>query len=381
MILTVEQQAAIDEIVVWFTSSSKREDYMTMGGFAGTGKTTLIHYILNEMPDLRTAVIAFTGKACDVLNNKKIYAQTIHSYLYHAEKHKDGTVDFLLKNSVSEDLVIVDEASMVPKELFDDLMRIGGKFRILFIGDHGQLPPISKRLNLMADPILKLETVHRQAINNPILKLATRVRTGKGDIPMEDFRNDVGYSYNKNLFDCPEAKNDYFYARQNYFRNAFLICSTNRTRCELNKRIRKDIFDDVSDVVQIDDKIIILENNRGLGVFNGMMMNVNQIELDHKEYFQLNGLYPVSKHAFGSIKPKTCYDMKIHTKKQRYRNLVSADYAYCITCHKAQGSQEDVVFIKFSNRDKELWGNDFRRWLYTAVTRAVKRVHIFEDFQ
>ncbi|MDR0697612.1 MAG: ATP-binding domain-containing protein, partial [Tannerella sp.] len=59
-----------------------------------------------------------------------------------------------------------------------------------------------------------------------------------------------------------------------------------------------------------------------------------------------------------------------------YFNAVQVKYAYAVTCHKAQGGQWSNVFLDTGYVTKEMMGEDFYRWLYTAFTRATKRLYL-----
>ena len=84
IILTDEQNKAVDSISTWFKNSPDLE--FRLGGYAGTGKTTIIKSIVKSIGAThRVVVCAFTGKAVNVLNKKGVSSQTIHSLIYHTE--------------------------------------------------------------------------------------------------------------------------------------------------------------------------------------------------------------------------------------------------------------------------------------------------------
>lgn len=59
-----------------------------------------------------------------------------------------------------------------------------------------------------------------------------------------------------------------------------------------------------------------------------------------------------------------------------YYNALQAKYAYCVTCHKAQGGQWKHVYIDMGNIQPDAIGPEFYRWLYTSMTRATERVFL-----
>src|SRR5262249_51417535 len=149
-------------------------------GYAGTGKTTCIRELHRQLPGF--AVVAPTGRAAAVLGRKGIPAGTIHSRMYRAifacrgRCSREGVecrcrfLRWEKKDSLECDGIICDEASMVSRQVHDDLLSYGLQY--IFIGDHGQLPPVpgerEKALglppfNLMESPDYKLEHIHRNA--------------------------------------------------------------------------------------------------------------------------------------------------------------------------------------------------------------------------
>jgi exodeoxyribonuclease-5 len=172
--LTGEQAGARDAAVRFL--SARKAGEMKVGGFAGTGKTTVIKAVMRELEDLRIAVAALSGKAVSVLRRKGVTdAQTIHRTIYDFDPD-DRT--FYRKNHLAADAVIIDEASMIDRTLYDDLRWFG--LPILFVGDMGQLEPVGQDVNLMAEDGLdvRLTQIHRQAEGNPIIEFSVAVRTG-----------------------------------------------------------------------------------------------------------------------------------------------------------------------------------------------------------
>lgn len=177
--LTDEQLQAIDRMTAWAKNPGTKRQFF-FGGFAGTGKTTVIKELLRILRQTENvAVSAFTGKACNVLMRKGIPAQTLHSLMYDVvEDPKDGSIEFVPKPFMAGEpsMVIVDEASMVNRELLNTLT--GYNKRVIFVGDPGQLEPVGDNPNLMKNPDFVLTKIHRQAEENPILRMATQTRNG-----------------------------------------------------------------------------------------------------------------------------------------------------------------------------------------------------------
>lgn len=338
--LTKEQQKVLHDLVIGVRKENKLEQ--TMGGYAGTGKTTIIRYLLNY---LNFGISAYTGKAANVLRKKGMdEASTIHSMIY--VPHFDyGHVEFELADSLPYEGVVVDEASMVSEEIYEDLKSFG--IPLIFVGDHGQLEPVGSNFNLMGNPDLKLEKIHRNA--GDIAKFAEHIRKGKTSQSYKskegkiEFKRRASIEY---LIDSDQV-----------------ICAYNKTRVKTNSNIRAELG--YTGTLNVGERVMCLRNNKKLGLFNGMQGVVTDLyEGNHnKKYmdFEFDGetfkeiWYNPS--CFGQEKPEFDHD----------RNSPSPfDYAYCITAHKAQGDEwNNVMVIEQKCRN---W--DHRRWAYTAASRA-----------
>ena len=192
--LTREQQAALDGIL----ANLDRRHFQSLGGFAGTGKTFLTRHLYDEICRTRgwqVGVCAPTGKAANVLRAQGLdQARTMHSLAYRCvgivkEMRKDDDGNeyvfrehpvFQRKDGIEYYMVIVDEASMVNRRHFEDLLSFA--VPVLFVGDHGQLPPVGQhQVHLMGDPDFRLETIHRNA--GPIARFCEHLRGG--DLPRQ----------------------------------------------------------------------------------------------------------------------------------------------------------------------------------------------------
>jgi len=344
--LTTEQKDVIKGII----GDIDQEQIITLGGYAGVGKSTVIRVILKafEQKGLNFLPCAYTGKAANVLRKKGIKnASTIHSLIYRPFKdEKDETVWHLVdKASIVNDIdgFIVDEASMVSKEIHMDLCSFG--LPILYVGDHGQLEPIGTDFNLMKSPTYKLETVHRNA--GEIAHFAEHLRQGKPAIYFDCFE--------KVQIVQPKAVED-----KHLISNDQVICAFNKTRVELNERARKEKDINYS-YVAVGEKIICLRNNKTRGLFNGMQGVVTKVKKNEKFDFISDGqLYQDIKYDPDQFGQET--NRSVFTKSSD-----PFDYAYCITCHKSQGDQFGSVIVYEQKCNK--W--DHSRWAYTAASRAV----------
>jgi exodeoxyribonuclease-5 len=343
--LTVEQKNVIKKIVKDIDNKS----FVTLGGYAGTGKSTIIRVISEVLSKkgLFFFPCAYTGKAANVLRKKGINASTIHSCIYKAYKDSSGETFWNLidKNGLTGvDGFIVDESSMVSKEIHDDLRSFD--LPIIYVGDHGQLEPIGTDFNLMKNPDYCLETVHRNA--GEIAYFAEHLR--KGNNPL--------------LFN---AKEKVQIVQSSAVEDRHLnmvdqvICAYNKTRVELNNRARVDKKIEYN-YISIGEKIICLRNNKGQGLFNGMQGIVAKVKKNYRIDFTSDNAYfeniQYNPDQFG--KETNCFEFDDPTNP--------FDYAYCITCHKAQGDQFNNLIVYEQKCNK--WNHS--RWAYTAASRAVK---------
>jgi len=157
-----------------------RSSIFRLFGYAGTGKTTLVKH-LAEGVDGKVLFAAFTGKAACVMRSKGCYsASTIHSLIYKARESGEEMPSFELWNDAPASkakLIIIDECSMVDAELARVLMSFG--VPLLVLGDPAQLPPIQGGgFFTDAEPDAMLTEVHRQARDNPIIRLSMDIRAG-----------------------------------------------------------------------------------------------------------------------------------------------------------------------------------------------------------
>ena len=149
-------------------------------GWAGTGKSTLARYLAEGVRGVKYA--AFTGKAALVMRKKGCRgASTIHSLIYTLVSEKEGEPRFALdpeSEAASADLIVIDEVSMVDEALATDLLSFGTK--VLVLGDPFQLPPVQGAgFFTMAEPDIMLTEIHRQARDNPIIRMSVDIREGE----------------------------------------------------------------------------------------------------------------------------------------------------------------------------------------------------------
>lgn len=386
MILTAKQEEGLKIAVKRYKD---HEPWTCIAGYAGTGKSTLVKFIVQALNLDESAVcyIAYTGKAAKVLRDKGCSnAMTAHRLLYQSFPRADGTFYHKVKRPLDYpyDLIVVDEISMLPKEIWDLLL--SHNIHVICLGDPFQLPPIGEDNQVLYSPHIFLDEIMRQAQESEIIRLTMDIREGKS-LPL--FKgNEV------QIFDQKDMVDGMFtWADQ-------IIVAKNETRRNINSRVRNMIFNTASEEPVEGDKIICLRNSwetvteAGDVLVNGTIGTMHNIR-----YFQHHPfLKPKLTANFISddceedaeSSPIDMYfrDLNIDYKllttgeptvtEKNFRRFpkefrpLNFDYGYCITCHKAQGSEYGKVLVV----EEYLRGNDHARWLYTAATRAKDKLVI-----
>jgi ATP-dependent exoDNAse (exonuclease V) alpha subunit len=383
--LSHDQKKALKRLLEWVTDSS-RSRYITLGGYAGTGKTTLIAILRKILYErarkkLKVAFCSYTGRAAQVLKNKleevgSLYphdtVSTIHGLIYSPiENANQEIVGWELKDDVDANLVIADEASMIDRQIWNDLLYF--RIPIIAVGDHGQLPPIRGKFNLMEKPQITLEEIHRQAKDNPIIHVSSYART-TGDIPSEQFGDKI-VKYSAGDMDTPSIVEELL---ANYSEDTIILCGYNSTRNKINQHIRNQLGFELP-VPQSGDRVICLRNNHEERIYNGMLGTIVSIyPIDETWYDAEINMDDLYKNYHGTIYgPQFGAPEGINFTENRklIGNADLFDFGYALTVHKAQGSQARKVILfeeRFKQMDDEMW----RRWLYTGVTRAEEELFV-----
>ena len=290
------------------------QSLLLVNGGPGTGKTTAAVQLIRAVPHLRIKIAAPTGKAAERLGGE---ATTLHRLL----RLSPGRHRLFEENKIDADLIIVDEASMVDASLFAHLLAaIPDGARLVLLGDADQLPPVQGGgvfSDLCALSSLTLHHCHRTQTLQTIYEAAR-----KGDVepllPLLEPLPDDPVSIVANERDrvlCPLRK------------GPLGVDALNRAVLQRKGKERAPI--------------LITGNNPNLNLYNGTEGVVKGLEV----------LFPD-----GRALPLA--------------ELPDHEFAFALSVHKSQGSEYEEVLCLLPPGSEEFG----RKALYTAVTRAKKRV-------
>ncbi|SRR6266702_2059087 len=365
-VFTPHQDAALAAVAKWRRAkpgTPGTPQLFRLFGYAGTGKTTLAKHIA-QAADGKVVFAAFTGKAALVMRSKGCReASTIHSLIYRALETETETPIFELWDdgpASKAKLIVIDECSMVDAELGRDLMSFG--VPILVLGDPAQLPPVQGG-GFFTDtaPDAMLTEVHRQAQDDPIVRLSMQVRAGQCLVPG---RYGVTEVLRREALDPKRV----IEAEQ-------VLVGRNVTRRAYNGRMRERRgFGEA--LPMAGDKLVCLRNNRRKGLFNGGLWVVKERPNPRRVIIKMR-IRPEENLGGKAVKVsvrKECFTGAIEEVEWLERKKFDEfDFGYVLTVHKAQGSQwNDVVLFD----ESAAFRDNRERWLYTGITRAAKRLTV-----
>lgn len=458
-----------DEYQLKALEGIRKQKYCCLIGAAGTGKTTVEKQIISEVQQIvslidlnRTRVkqidkkemnvaiacCAFTGRAVQQMKvaiPKEYHpmCNTIHATLgYKPErvtyfdtekqiwKEKLHFIPtFTATNKLPYECVIVDEAGMVPINLWNELIAaLPNKCRIILIGDINQLPPVQGRsvlgFAMLKWPTYTLEKIHRQAADNPIIANAHRIL--QGQFPEKDKKKFAMLRVDDSsikAFNQTIAIIQQLHKRGLFdpFRDTLIVPQNKETigQVALNERLvhyfnPAKLADDtpgnkryiitagyVHVTYAVNDKVMLLQNDRDRGLTNGMIGRVIDIAVNgmfsgdrttHAVTEKFTGDLNVADIA--SLDTDEDLNQKKDDEKQQQASHIltvrfeGADeglevpfstagqftkltLAYASTCHKLQGGERPVIVILVHSANIRMLT---REWLYTAVTRAQDKV-------
>lgn len=350
---------------------------MVVTGPPGTGKTTILKAFVEMMTktDLPFALMAPTGVAAKRLEQSAGFAaSTVHRKL----GYKGSSWDLGGDNKLPVKAVIIDESSMVDAELFFRILdALAPDARLVLVGDVDQLPSVGPG-NVLKElihsgqaKVIMLNKIHRQAETSNIVVAASRIRVGDQDLSAFEYNKlshdavilNTGNDEAKGM-DALEAIARKLTQADSQFQvvtprnqGSMSVASINtRLQEVLNPKVegKKEFQLDKETVIRVGDKILITKNDYQIGVYNGdigYVKDINKLDI----LVQLIG-----EDGFITLPLVFVKD--------------SVKMAYALTCHKVQGMEYPIVLMALVKaHGKNLLQ---RNLVYTALTRAKKKVII-----
>jgi ATP-dependent exoDNAse (exonuclease V) alpha subunit len=432
---TQEQIAVLKEMEDFITVENQF-DFIVLCGAAGTGKTSITAALIGYLNELGKPykISAPTGRAARILGRKaRTTTSTIHSMIYAPmADNLTGNVTFKLKlaHNANPTVYIIDEASMIPKEIENDqnlfqvekgliydliayIKKANVNNKIIFLGDRYQLPPINEdesyalnkkflegTFNLKGHSYLLTE-VKRQEDGSYILENATEIRKA---IDRGEKSHPIKGTQNRNIYSAADkyAAN----VKKEGLENQVAIGVSHKANRLFNDLVRERIFGKAKKILEKGDLLMVTQNwyRNGIQLYNGDHVELLSVDWNLQE--QVADLHFVAvkiKVLFSEtetiiedyalletiLSPGGVLDGKLENelRRQRYtKNKIFRDsnmpnddryvgalrltYGHAITCNKAQGGEWKKVFVN-------TMGIPSLKWQYTAVTRGINEIEKF----
>lgn len=379
----------------------------------------------------------FSGKQAQTIHRNIYYPKKNKSggVAFQLKQNKNRNTIFIIDEASMIPDTPSDSKLFENGSLLDDLMLYvysGSNCKILFIGDTAQLPPVKLEVSPALDPNIlsvgfnkdvtqiELDEVVRQAENSGILMNATRLREILNDGYYSSFQFQInGYPDVIRFFDgheIMEALNEAYSSSGQ--EESVIILRSNKRANIYNQQIRSRILFQEEELSS-GDYLMVVKNNyfwldnkseagfiangdiikvleiysiKELYGFRFAVVNVEMVDYPNQKPFETvllldtltsetpsltydesNKLYQEVMKDFEDEKSK--YKKFIGVKNNRFFNSLQVKFSYAITCHKSQGGQWDNVFIEQPYLADGI-NKDYLRWLYTAITRAKKKLYL-----
>ena len=361
-----------------------KRDFLIITGGPGTGKTTIMKAIVElyrmmnklsyEKLISKIALLAPTGRAAKRISEATLFnASTIHRFLkWNRDTNKFQVNEY---NKSKVEFVIIDESSMIDTYLMDALIKgLSSSCKIVMIGDDHQLPSVgpgqvlhdlieSKMLE-----VVELKELYRQGKDSNIISLAYDIRNK--NINKEIFNKDDDLTFiecadSEVIDNICEIATTYIDLNYKNFQILAPMYKGLNGIDEINKKVQ-EIYNPKDNIkkeqnqgeviFRENDKVIQLTNMPDDNVYNGDIGLINKINLSPKKEIYI--------------------DFDSNIVKYTPANYINFRLAYSISIHKSQGSEFDIVVITIVKGYNKML---YQKLIYTAVTRAKKRLYIIGD--
>ena len=425
MIILTENQNSILKQSLEILKTSNR---LVITGKAGTGKTTLVKFLIQELKKDNlhrfkySVCSAPTNKAVKVLRDKignvldRNRFSTIHSALRLKRDINTitGAVSFKPDQYAESvplekvSLLIIDEASMINREILSYIERLTRNIKVIFVGDEGQLPPVEESFSPVFHanyPILELTQIIRQAAENPIIDLSRNLSYIKSKLSN---RTDIGGYIFSNDFSSVIAT----LAVVNGSNFLKYLAWTNQDIDFVNKKVREAIYGNPAKI-ELGESLVFntpyndFFTNDEVNVFTLSIKedfftayrkenpnyNVENLEIPQYlentkklKYYVVNNniriLHESSEGVFAEMKKdmrKKCIEKLVNWKDFYIfiEQFADIKYNHAISIHKSQGSTYNQVIINIRNCMLNKDVDEREKLLYTAITRAKELVVLY----
>lgn len=365
---------------------SYQRDFLIITGGPGTGKTTIMKGIIElyrmmehlsyEALSEKIALLAPTGRAAKrITETTFIRASTIHRFLKWQKDSDRFQVNEYHKSKV--EFVIIDEASMIDTYLMANLLKgLSANCKIILVGDDRQLPSVgpgqvlhdlihSKMLE-----VVELTELYRQGKDSNIVQFAYDIRRKELCTDIFNVEDDLTFiecddsKVLSNICEICTTYKDYDYKRFQIL--APMYKGVNGID-EVNRQVQ-NIFNEKDSskrenrvgefILRENDKVIQLTNMPDDNVYNGDIGLIEKIQMTPKKEIHIDFDGNLVKYTPASF---------IHFR-----------LAYAISIHKSQGSEFDVVVIPIVKGYRKML---YQKLIYTAVTRAKKKLYLIGDIE
>lgn len=361
--LSNEQKLAVE--------NSLNNTVSVITGGPGTGKTTIIKCIADELISMGKSILMLAPTGCAarrITYSTKYMAYTIHSALA-IKPEEDGTVTSPI-HYLNADAVIVDESSMIDIHLADALLRaIKPGTQLVLIGDANQLPSVgpgsvfSDIINSGVVPVSRLTNVYRTSGSGIIAKNAAKICAGDTELTFDN-KSFMFVEAQTESETLEKMKDIYLQTLSDYspeevamlspFKDKSTVCVS-----ELNKAVH-DLVNRASEKkmeVKVGNRIfrqgdLIMQTKNTKEASNGEIGRITSISISEK-IFTVNFSSKIVTYPFSAFE--------------------MFDYAYSLSIHKSQGSEYEVVIIDILKIHNVMLA---RNLIYTGITRAKKKVII-----
>ncbi len=340
-------------------------------GGPGTGKTTITNAIVDIYKSIHRYPIIYlaspTGRAAKRLSEStNMEAKTIHRLLHY---HPEGGFEYNTANPLPSGLLIVDEFSMTDIELSSYLFdAVENDMQVVMVGDVEQLPSVGPG-SVLRDcimsrviPTIKLKYNYRQAVGSTIADIAHQIVEGiVPELVETDDLKPIAFDDPENGLRIVKSIVGQLQKEKAGIMDFQVLTPMRKSLLgvnSLNETVRNIVNPSGSkpeikygkEVYRIGDKVMVQKNNYLKGVFNGDIGVVVGAD-------------------------KTGIDIDVEGEIVRYERdeLNEISLAYASTVHKAQGSEFPFAVVICSTSHFIMLQ---RNLLYTAVTRAKKRLYL-----